>query len=83
MTTTSFHDIDAIKQRFGDCYNVLLAHGITIDNKKRINCPFPGHNDDTPSFSLYDGGRRYKCFGCGAEGDELDLHARLEGISTA
>lgn len=34
-------------------------------------CPF--HNDRSPSFTIYDGGKRYKCFGCGASGDVLDF----------
>lgn len=29
-------------------------------------CPF--HRDRSPSFTIYDGGRRFKCFGCGAGG---------------
>ena len=34
-------------------------------------CPF--HNDRSPSFTIYDGGKRFKCFGCGASGDVLDF----------
>lgn len=30
-------------------------------------CPF--HNDKRPSCSVYDGGKKYKCFSCGAQGD--------------
>lgn len=42
-------------------------------------CPF--HNDRTPSFTIYDGGRRFKCFGCGAGGDVLDFVQRAYGLS--
>ncbi len=41
-------------------------------------CPF--HNDKTPSFTIYSGGERFQCFGCGAEGDVLDYVARLYGV---
>jgi DNA primase len=30
-------------------------------------CPFPDHNEKTPSFCV--SGKRYKCFGCGKYGD--------------
>ena len=33
-------------------------------------CPF--HNDKHPSFTIYDQGRRFKCFSCGASGDAPD-----------
>jgi DNA primase len=38
-------------------------------------CPF--HVDRTPSFTIYAGDRRFKCFGCGAQGDVLDFLMRL------
>lgn len=41
-------------------------------------CPF--HRDRTPSFTIYDGGRRFKCFGCGAGGDVLDFVSRAYGV---
>ena len=40
-------------------------------------CPF--HRDRTPSFRIYDGGRRFHCFGCGATGDVLDFVQRAYG----
>ncbi len=33
-------------------------------------CPF--HADRSPSFTIFDGGVRFHCFGCGASGDVLD-----------
>jgi DNA primase len=41
-------------------------------------CPF--HSDRTPSFTIYDGGERFHCFGCGASGDVLDFVQRLHGV---
>lgn len=34
-------------------------------------CPF--HQDRSPSFTIFDGDRRFKCFGCGASGDVIDF----------
>ena len=42
-------------------------------------CPF--HADRTPSFTIYEGGTRFKCFGCGAGGDVLDFVRRAYDVS--
>ncbi len=35
-------------------------------------CPLPDHDDKTPSLYIYPPGR-YHCYGCGANGDVVDL----------
>ena len=45
----------------------------------KAKCPF--HNDQTPSMSFKEG--RFKCFGCDASGDAIDLVARLKHLNTA
>jgi DNA primase len=47
-------------------------------NEWKACCPF--HNERTPSFTVFDGGRRFQCFGCGASGDVLDFVQRLHGV---
>lgn len=42
-------------------------------------CPF--HPDRSPSFTIFDGGRRFHCFGCGASGDVLDFVQRAYAVS--
>lgn len=42
-------------------------------------CPF--HNDKSPSFTIFDGGERFHCFGCGASGDVLDYVRRVHDVS--
>lgn len=42
-------------------------------------CPF--HADRSPSFTIFDGGRRFHCFGCGASGDVLDFVQRAYGVA--
>ena len=51
--------------------------GIEVQSGK-AKCPF--HNDQTPSMSFKEG--RFKCFGCDASGDAIDLVARLNHLST-
>ena len=51
--------------------------GIEVHGGK-ARCPF--HNDQTPSLSFKDG--RFKCFGCDASGDAIDLVAKIRHISS-
>ncbi len=44
-------------------------------------CPFIGHEDNTPSFSVYLDTQRYYCFGCHAGGDVLDFVREMDGCS--
>ncbi len=41
-------------------------------------CPL--HPDKSPSFTIFDGGKRFHCFGCGAGGDVLDFVGQLHGV---
>jgi DNA primase len=41
-------------------------------------CPF--HSDRSPSFTIYSGGQRFQCFGCGASGDVLDFIQQLHNV---
>ncbi|MEO0032107.1 MAG: hypothetical protein RIS94_1865 [Pseudomonadota bacterium] len=41
-------------------------------------CPF--HSDRSPSFTIYHGGERFHCFGCGASGDVLDFVQRAYAV---
>ncbi len=45
-------------------------------------CPLPGHDDQTPSFTIYPGDRGWYCFGCGRGGSIFDLGAEVYGLST-
>lgn len=42
-------------------------------------CPF--HADRSPSFTIFDEGERFHCFGCGATGDVLDYVQRAYRVS--
>lgn len=62
----------------------IIGHHVAL--KKRGKewsglCPF--HGESTPSFSVYygqDGKGRFKCFGCGAHGDQYDFISQLLGV---
>jgi DNA primase len=60
-----------------------IAAGVGVTLRKAGSewlgcCPF--HADRSPSFTIYDDGRRYRCFGCGADGDVLDFVQRVHGV---
>ena len=48
-------------------------YGMEPDRHGMVCCPF--HSDSTPSMKLND--NYYYCFGCGANGDAIDLTAKL------
>jgi DNA primase len=47
-------------------------------NEWKACCPF--HTDKSPSFTIFSGGTRYQCFGCGASGDVLDFIQQAHGV---
>ena len=67
-----------VKARF-TCADVLSRHGITWTGAD-IRCPLPGHDDKDPSFGLFDGGKAFKCHGCGRGGDCIQLEQELSGV---
>lgn len=76
----SKYDWDAIKAKV-DILEVVLK---VVPLKRSGNiykgkCPI--HNDNSPSFVVYDDG--YHCFGCGAHGDAIDFIVAMEGCTKA
>jgi hypothetical protein len=88
MMSNSYDDrvsrIEAARARLGTPADVLRHHGYAVRGKK-VFCPF--HDDrHTPNLSLFrgtDGKERFRCWACGAQGDALDLEARLTGRTIA
>lgn len=65
-----------------DIVPVVEQEGITLKQRGRCLwacCPF--HEEKTASFIVNSILQRYKCFGCGAQGDVIDFVMRLKGIS--
>ena len=44
-------------------------------------CPFDDHEDSNPSFGITPSGGIYKCFGCGKQGNFVDLVKRLKNYN--
>ena len=60
-----------------DIADAARRYGIDVNRYNKAICPF--HNDTHPSLSFK--GQRFKCFGCDAGGDVIDLLVKLLGIS--
>ena len=45
------------------------------------SCPLPGHDDSTPSFTVYPQTGTYQCFGCGRSGDVITFVQETMGVT--
>ena len=65
--------------------DVIAGCGITLTRngtRWRARCPFPDHEDRTPSFFVFPATQTYQCFGrCGRGGDVLDFLREWYGCS--
>ena len=50
-----------------------------VGNEWKGLCPF--HSERTPSFTIYAGDERAKCFGCGWQGDVIEFVRKAYGYS--
>ena len=79
------NELATIKQR----YSIPVAWrdlDLPGEPKKVCRSPFPGEHrngDVSPSFSIFDEGRRWKDFATGEGGDVFDLVAKARGCITA
>lgn len=55
--------------------------GVTLPKQGSISCPLPDHEDSNPSFSVFAGGSRWKCYGCNRSGGAIDLVKEFLGVS--
>lgn len=60
--------------------NILNLYGIQPNYHGMCSCPI--HQDDTPSFKIYEDNHFY-CFGCRAYGDVIELYKKIERISNS
>lgn len=79
------YDVERIKREH-PLLEVVTAHDVRL---RRIGaaiwrgrCPLLGHDDRTPSFTVYEREGRFKCFGgsCGAHGDVIDFVRLVRGL---
>ncbi len=62
----------------------LIGQYTRLQNKGRSfmgTCPFPSHNEKTPSFSVSDDKQLYHCFGCGKSGNIFTFLKEYNGLS--
>lgn len=57
-----------------------ILPGIADVGKRTIKILCPVHDEKTPSFVIYSDGRA-KCYGCGFWGDQIDLWAKMHGLT--
>ncbi len=68
---------DEIKARL-TMSEVFRGYGLNPDSRGKLCCPF--HNEKTPSLGVYRNGKRFHCFGCGADGDAITFTMRYFGL---
>lgn len=57
----------------------VIGGYVRLEHHRHVSvghCPF--HRERTPSFTVSHFTHRYKCFGCGAQGDVHDFIAAIE-----
>lgn len=75
-------DARDLKLALGTQAKDIIAQGLRIDLNERTGlalCPF--HTEKTPSFSWYEEGLMFKCFGCGTTIDIFDYYTQHENMS--
>ena len=71
-------DFDAIRQ--SNPLAAVVGRSVKLTqagNEYKGLCPF--HGERTPSFTIFAGGHKFHCFGCGAHGDVVDYVRLSEG----
>ena len=69
-------EINEIKSRLS-IQTVLTHYNLKPDKNKMLKCPF--HDDGTASLKIYPKTNTFNCFGCGKNGDTIELCTLKEG----
>ncbi len=51
------------------------------NNWLNTNCPFPEHEDSSPSFGVNTESNKFNCFGCGKTGNIINLVQMMENLN--
>jgi len=54
---------------------------ISSNNWLNTNCPFPDHEDSSPSFGVNIESNKFNCFGCGKTGNIINLVQIMENLN--
>jgi len=76
-----------IKAHFRGNYKTFYAQYLPTvrrigGNEYRARCPFPGHEDENPSFNFNNQTGQYCCHGCGRRGDAIHFYAKINDLNT-
>ena len=69
---------EIIKQNIS-MHDVFIRYGLKLGKRGAMCCPF--HREKTPSFKIYQNGKKFHCFGCGADGDVISFAMKYYGIT--
>ena len=69
---------EVIKQNVS-MHDIFIRYGVKSGRGGAICCPF--HPEKTPSFKIYRNGKKFHCFGCGADGDVISFVMKYYGIT--
>ena len=69
---------EIIKQNIS-MHDVFIRYGLKLGRKGAMCCPF--HREKTPSFKIYQNGKKFHCFGCGVDGDVISFAMKYYGIT--
>jgi hypothetical protein len=80
-------DIQEVKRRL-PLRELAASLGFAVPERDgvAVKCWWPerhANGDRKEGFNIYEGGTKYKCFACGAQGDVIDLLAEALGLSDA
>lgn len=78
----SFHETIAAVKEAADLVEYAESVGVTLKpagHTMVASCPLPGHEDSTPSFTIYPATGTYHCFGCQRGGDILSFVQETSG----
>lgn len=70
--------LEVIKQNIS-MYDIVDKYGLKLNRRGAMRCPF--HREKTPSFKVYQNGKKFHCFGCGEDGDVVSFVMKYYGIS--
>ena len=79
MTAKDIKEKIDIAQYIRSCDIELIGKGTEL----KAHCPFPDHEDKTPSFFVNTAKQVFNCFGCGRKGSVIDFACHYKYLSTA
>ncbi len=72
------NNADIIKERVS-MRDVLSRFGLQLNKSGAMCCPL--HREKTASFKVYKDGKRFHCFGCGADGDVITFVMQYHNLN--